>query len=227
MPVDPGNLLLIATARGRPLLGAPGCARSPKENGFDWVLMRCSRASKYRARHYRHGGGRGCDGDRHPAAAARGRHHRADPPHRRGRARRRPLDPHGRTEQAAGRDRAPPAGAHCRRGGAGLAGQAGHRRGGSSAQRGGEGACRPAGRGRAQSGLCDGLGTSVRAGIARGAGRGRRRDRPSRRHAAGRCALDRSAHRAFDPDRGALVVVPTFEGKRGNPVLCRGVSFPT
>ena len=40
MPVDPGNLLLIADARGRPLLGAPGCARSPKENGFDWVLMR-------------------------------------------------------------------------------------------------------------------------------------------------------------------------------------------
>src|SRR5437016_7690147 len=40
MPVDPGNLLLIAAARGRPLLGAPGCARSPKENGFDWVLMR-------------------------------------------------------------------------------------------------------------------------------------------------------------------------------------------
>src|SRR5436190_13855351 len=40
MPVDPGNLLLVAAARGRPLLGAPGCARSPKENGFDWVLMR-------------------------------------------------------------------------------------------------------------------------------------------------------------------------------------------
>jgi molybdenum cofactor cytidylyltransferase len=40
MPVDPGNLLLLGEARGRPLLGAPGCARSPKENGFDWVLMR-------------------------------------------------------------------------------------------------------------------------------------------------------------------------------------------
>ena len=40
MPVDPGNLLLLADARGRPVLGAPGCARSPKENGFDWVLMR-------------------------------------------------------------------------------------------------------------------------------------------------------------------------------------------
>ena len=40
MPVDPGNLLLVGNARGRPVLGAPGCARSPKENGFDWVLMR-------------------------------------------------------------------------------------------------------------------------------------------------------------------------------------------
>jgi molybdenum cofactor cytidylyltransferase len=40
MPVDPGNLMLIGSANGRPVLGAPGCARSPKENGFDWVLMR-------------------------------------------------------------------------------------------------------------------------------------------------------------------------------------------
>jgi molybdenum cofactor cytidylyltransferase len=40
MPVDPGNLLLVAQARGAPVVGAPGCARSPKENGFDWVLMR-------------------------------------------------------------------------------------------------------------------------------------------------------------------------------------------
>lgn len=40
MPVDPGNLLLVAEADGRPVLGAPGCARSPKENGFDWILMR-------------------------------------------------------------------------------------------------------------------------------------------------------------------------------------------
>ena len=45
MPVDPGNLLLlgeIAFAPGRrvPVIGAPGCARSPKENGFDFVLRR-------------------------------------------------------------------------------------------------------------------------------------------------------------------------------------------
>jgi molybdenum cofactor cytidylyltransferase len=40
MPVDPGNLLMIGDAAGHPVLGAPGCARSPKENGFDWILMR-------------------------------------------------------------------------------------------------------------------------------------------------------------------------------------------
>ncbi len=31
---------------------------------------------------------------------------------------------------------------------------------------------------------------------------------------------------AFDPDRGALVIVPTFEGKRGNPVLWSRRFFP-
>ncbi len=40
MPVDPGNLLLLGSLEGKPVLGAPGCARSPKENGFDWVLQR-------------------------------------------------------------------------------------------------------------------------------------------------------------------------------------------
>jgi molybdenum cofactor cytidylyltransferase len=40
MPVDPGNLMLIGQAGGQPILGAPGCARSPKENGFEWILMR-------------------------------------------------------------------------------------------------------------------------------------------------------------------------------------------
>ncbi len=40
MPVDPGNLLLLGRIGSAPVLGAPGCARSPVENGFDWVLMR-------------------------------------------------------------------------------------------------------------------------------------------------------------------------------------------
>jgi molybdenum cofactor cytidylyltransferase len=40
MPVDPGNLLILGEIGGTPVIGAPGCARSPKENGFDWVLDR-------------------------------------------------------------------------------------------------------------------------------------------------------------------------------------------
>jgi molybdenum cofactor cytidylyltransferase len=40
MPVDPGNLLLLGHIGGRVVLGLPGCARSPKVNGFDWVLER-------------------------------------------------------------------------------------------------------------------------------------------------------------------------------------------
>jgi molybdenum cofactor cytidylyltransferase len=40
MPVDPGNLLLFGSLGGTPVIGLPGCARSPKLNGFDWVLQR-------------------------------------------------------------------------------------------------------------------------------------------------------------------------------------------
>ncbi|GLO69859.1 molybdopterin biosynthesis protein [Phaeobacter inhibens] len=40
MPVDPGNLLFLGHLAGRPVLGLPGCARSPALNGADWVLER-------------------------------------------------------------------------------------------------------------------------------------------------------------------------------------------
>lgn len=40
MPVDPGNLLILAEIGGARVLGLPGCARSPKLNGFDWILQR-------------------------------------------------------------------------------------------------------------------------------------------------------------------------------------------
>jgi molybdenum cofactor cytidylyltransferase len=40
MPVDPGNLLFFGSYQGRPVLGLPGCARSPALNGADWVLER-------------------------------------------------------------------------------------------------------------------------------------------------------------------------------------------
>ncbi|HSM96260.1 MAG TPA: molybdopterin-binding/glycosyltransferase family 2 protein [Rhizomicrobium sp.] len=40
MPVDPGNLLMIGRLDGAAVVGLPGCARSPKLNGFDFVLWR-------------------------------------------------------------------------------------------------------------------------------------------------------------------------------------------
>ena len=40
MPVDPGNLLMAGTLKGHQVLGLPGCARSPRMNGFDFVLWR-------------------------------------------------------------------------------------------------------------------------------------------------------------------------------------------
>jgi molybdenum cofactor cytidylyltransferase len=40
MPVDPGNLLVLGRIGETMVIGAPGCARSPRENGFDWVLAR-------------------------------------------------------------------------------------------------------------------------------------------------------------------------------------------
>ena len=40
MPVDPGNLLMMGNLDTRQVIGVPSCARSPKLNGFDWVLAR-------------------------------------------------------------------------------------------------------------------------------------------------------------------------------------------
>ena len=40
MPVDPGNLICVGRIGGRYALVLPGCARSPKLNGIDWVLQR-------------------------------------------------------------------------------------------------------------------------------------------------------------------------------------------
>lgn len=40
MPVDPGNLMMFGALDDVPVIGVPSCARSPKLNGFDWVLAR-------------------------------------------------------------------------------------------------------------------------------------------------------------------------------------------
>ena len=42
MPVDPGNLLFLGEYADAPVVGLPGCARSPALNGVDWVLERLS-----------------------------------------------------------------------------------------------------------------------------------------------------------------------------------------
>ena len=39
LAVDPGNLLMFAKIGNVPVIGMPGCARSPKLNGLDWVLQ--------------------------------------------------------------------------------------------------------------------------------------------------------------------------------------------
>jgi molybdenum cofactor cytidylyltransferase len=40
MPVDPGNLLFLGRLGQTPVIGLPGCARSPALNGADWVMER-------------------------------------------------------------------------------------------------------------------------------------------------------------------------------------------
>jgi molybdenum cofactor cytidylyltransferase len=226
MPVDPGNLLLVAAADGRPLLGAPGCARSPKENGFDWVLMRLLAGLEV-SREAITGMGVGgllmeivtrpqpreepaADGRRVAAIVlAAGRSTRMGGPNKLlAEIGRRPLVRIAVEEALA--SRAKP-----------VIVVTGHQR--EEVE-------------NALSGLsvrvvhnpdfAQGLGGSLKAGIAAV---------PADRDGAIVCLGDMPQVNAglidrliaaFDPDRGALVVVPTFEGKRGNPVLWSRRFFP-
>jgi molybdenum cofactor cytidylyltransferase len=40
MPVEPGNMLLLGHIDAIPVINLPGCSRSPKLNGLDWILQR-------------------------------------------------------------------------------------------------------------------------------------------------------------------------------------------
>jgi len=51
MPVDPGNLLLLATLGSIPVIGLPSCARSPNFNGLDYVLERLCAGLTVNAEH--------------------------------------------------------------------------------------------------------------------------------------------------------------------------------
>ena len=227
MPVDPGNLLLIAQARGHPVLGAPGCARSPKENGFDWVLMRLLAGLEV------------------PRAAITGMgvggllmeivtrpQPRAEPPAIAGRRLAAVVLAAGRSTRMGGPNkllaeiRGRPLvrivveealASHAKP----VIVVVGHQRG------------------EVEKVLADlpvqliynpdfaqGLGTSLKAGIAAV---------PAEADGAIVCLADmpqvdasllNRLIAAFDPDRGALIVMPTVEGKRGNPVLWSRRFFP-
>ena len=238
MPVDPGNLLLLGHVGERAVLGLPGCARSPKVNGFDWVLERLVAGIAGRAgRDHAHGQRRPPRRDPVAAAAARrGEHADAKP-------RRKPARPadrraacsrpgsrraDGRPEQTARRDRRRPDGRARRADG-----------------------CSPRGRGR--SSPCSAI-RPTRSIAALGKLPVERVRNPDFRRQGSRPRLKRGIAAlppdldgvivclgdmplisgrhldrliaAFNPLEGRAIVVPTRRGKRGNPVLWSSRFFP-
>jgi molybdenum cofactor cytidylyltransferase len=226
MPVDPGNLLMIGDADGRPVLGAPGCARSPKENGFDWVLMRLLAGLPVEREDIT---GLGVGGLLMEIVT---RPQPRDEPVKTGRNIAALVLGAGRSSRMGGPNKLLE-----KIGGrplvrivveAALASRArpvlvvtGHQRERVEA---------------ALAGLpvtfvhnphfAEGLGTSLKAGIAA---------LPAQADGAVVClgdmpqvdgALIDRLLGAFDPDKGALVVIPTIEGKRGNPVVWSRRFFP-
>jgi molybdenum cofactor cytidylyltransferase len=83
MPVDPGNLILLGEIGGKPVIGLPGCARTPKLNGFDWVLQRLMADIKVTASDIRAMGAGGLLGE--IGARPQPREARPRPEHRRAR----------------------------------------------------------------------------------------------------------------------------------------------
>jgi molybdenum cofactor cytidylyltransferase len=227
MPVDPGNLMLVGKARGISVIGAPGCARSPKENGFDWVLMRLLAGLPVARQDIT---GMGVGGLLMEIVTRPQPREKAVPEHgkrvaavvlaagrstRMGAVNKMIAEIGGKplvriaVEQALA-SRASP-----------VVVVTGHQRDKVEA---------------ALAGLkvrfahnpdyAEGLGTSLRTGIAA---------MPSGADAAIIClgdmpqvdaALIDKLIAAFDPERGALVVVPTIEGRRGNPVVWARRFFP-
>jgi molybdenum cofactor cytidylyltransferase len=227
MPVDPGNLMLVAQANGRPVIGAPGCARSPKENGFDWILMRLLAGLPVTRSDIT---GLGVGGLLMEIVTRPQPRAEAEPEKGRnvaglvlaaGRSTRM-GGPNKLLEEINGRPLVRHVAEHV------LASRAkpvivvtGHQKERVE---------------RALAGLpvtfvhnadfADGLSTSLKTGIAAV---------PAAADGAIVClgdmpqvsaALIDSLIAAFDPERGALVVIPTIEGKRGNPVLWSRRFFP-
>ncbi|TAK47917.1 MAG: 4-diphosphocytidyl-2C-methyl-D-erythritol kinase [Xanthobacteraceae bacterium] len=226
MPVDPGNLMLVGRLGDKPVLGAPGCARSPKENGFDWVLTRLlAGLSVTRADIMAMGVGgllmeivtrpqpRIAQGEEHARVAAvilaGGQSRRMGGPNKLlAAAGDKPLVRHAAEQALASRLRP-------------VIVVTGHQRAEVEAVLGGlevHFVHNPD--------FAEGIASSVRAGIAAV---------PAEAEGAAVCLgdmplveaalLDRMADR-FAPDHGALIVVPVRDGRRGNPVLWSRRFFP-
>ena len=226
MPVDPGNLLMIGDAAGHPVLGAPGCARSPKENGFDWVLMRLLAGLPVGREDIT---GLGVGGLLMEIVT---RPQPREEPAKAGRAIAAVVLAAGRSSRMGGPNKlletigGRPLGRMVAE--AALASKArpvivvtGHQRDRVEAALAGL----PV-RFAHNADFADGLGTSLRTGIA---------VVPPDADGAIIClgdmpqvdaALIDRLIGAFDPDKGALAVVPTIEGHRGNPVVWSRRFFP-
>ena len=226
MPVDPGNLLLVARCRGRPVLGLPGCARSPKPNGLDLVLERLAAGlevaprdvmamgvggllKETAARAQPRRGSRGSPGAGPARAAdvsalvlAAGRSTRMGPVNKLlvpvgGRAMVRAV-----VEQLEGSSVRP------------IVVVTGH-----EAERVGEALAGTRARLVHNPAYREGLSGSIRAGLA-----ALSESTDAAIICLGDMPLVASRHvdklvAAFDPDEGREICVPVFEGKRGNPVL--------
>jgi molybdenum cofactor cytidylyltransferase len=227
MPVDPGNLMLIGQARGQPVLGAPGCARSPKENGFDWVLMRLLAGLPVSRSDIT---GMGVGGLLMEIVTRP--QPRAEPEPEKGRRVAAGILAAGRSTRMGGPNKllADIGGRPLVRiaGEEALASRArpvivvtGHQRDKVEAALAGlkvERVHNPD--------FADGLSTSLKAGLAAVPGEADGAvvllgDMPQVRASL----IDRLIG-AFDPERGALVVVPSIDGKRGNPVVWSRRFFP-
>ncbi|MDW8443260.1 MAG: NTP transferase domain-containing protein [Acetobacteraceae bacterium] len=237
MPVDPGNLLLLGRIGDIPAVVLPGCARSPKRNGVDWVLERLMADLPIAGRDIMALGVGGLlEGDPAPPAAARTRDARPRPRRSAPRASPPSCSPPAapRASEAAnkllvrGARRAGDDRAH---GGqrARLARPPRRRR---HRPRGGRGGRSPRLGATSSSSHnpdhASGLASSIRAGI----------DAARRSRSDGalivlgdmplvRSRGVRSADRCLRPrDAGGEIVVPAHRGVRGNPVLFGARFFP-
>jgi molybdenum cofactor cytidylyltransferase len=231
MPVDPGNLICLGRIGDTPALVLPGCARSPKANGIDWVLQRLFAGLPVGAAEVMRMGVGGLLKDTDIRPLPRARAMRGEDAQTEARSPPRPMiaavvlaagtstrmaphnkllvsDPHGKPMIARVVDnvlssRARP-----------VIVVTGHREADIRAALGG----RPISYVRAES-YADGLAASLKAGIAAV---------PPEAAASVVCLGDmplvtgRTIDRllaAYDPDERRSIVLPTHEGRQGNPIL--------